>query len=557
MARNFTKSLFLTLISLFLVVTINAQNQHGGVGSNARKNIINNGNVHSPNLPSSNGLTQLYSATGHYFLSADGAGSASTGGTNTFNIQVNKPTATATVHKAIFMSTSTTTPIPAGCVTLAGNTIAWDASISAPFAGGSFFFYNYEADVTSIVAPLINPLGAGISNLSIGECFIPNTAQGVEGLDGEALLVIFNDATATEKTVLIMWGACNVAGDSYSIVLGAPINPLDPASLLDMGLGISYSAPPGQYSQIDVNGQRLTTAASGWDDGALINGALITVGGIGDSDGNPVNPFALPSGAFDDDELYSLLPFITNTTTNITVATFNASLDDNIFMSYFELSGSAIILNGAGIVLAQSTSSGCNNITHTVTATVVDAQSNPIPGVMLHFIIPSGPHAGLIDSVLSNQFGQASFTYPGNGLIGTDVIRSFFIIPQSQPPTPQYSNDLSFQWLDCTVCIPTLSQWGLIILALLFLAAEMVYLRKRQYSFAVAGDANVSEKRISLFDRRSYFMILAVMLGIAMAVFTIEIMLSISVPVRDIVGALISSAILAYILQLFNAFRKD
>jgi hypothetical protein len=105
-------------------------------------------------------------------------------------------------------------------------------------------------------------------------------------------------------------------------------------------------------------------------------------------------------------------------------------------------------------------------------------------------------------------------------------------------------------------CIPTLSQWGLIILALLFLAAEMVYIRRRQYSFAMAGGADVTESRKSLFNSRSYFTILAVLLGISMLVFAVELILSISIPARDIAGAVVSSAILAYILHLVNAFRK-
>jgi hypothetical protein len=105
--------------------------------------------------------------------------------------------------------------------------------------------------------------------------------------------------------------------------------------------------------------------------------------------------------------------------------------------------------------------------------------------------------------------------------------------------------------------IPTLSEWGLIILALLFLALEMVYIRKRQYSLAIAGGANVSENRHSLFDRKYYFIILAVLLGIAILVFAVEIIFSISVPVRDIIGALVSSVILAYILHLLFAQRKE
>jgi hypothetical protein len=142
-----------------------------------------------------------------------------------------------------------------------------------------------------------------------------------------------------------------------------------------------------------------------------------------------------------------------------------------------------------------------------------------------------------------------------------------FIAPSGFGPDPANTGDYMVKLSDttpgdpstwCNGCsIPTLSEWGLIILALLFLAAEMVYLRRRQYSFATAGGADVTENRKSLFNRRSYFIILAALLGIAMVVFTVEILFSIAVPVRDIVGALVSSVILAYVIHLLNAFRKE
>ena len=52
-------------------------------------------------------------------------------------------------------------------------------------------------------------------------------------------------------------------------------------------------------------------------------------------------------------------------------------------------------------------------------------------------------------------------------------------------------------------------------------------------------------------------MILAILLGIALVIFTVEIILAIEVPVRDIIGGLVSSAILAYILQLLIPYRKE
>jgi hypothetical protein len=142
-----------------------------------------------------------------------------------------------------------------------------------------------------------------------------------------------------------------------------------------------------------------------------------------------------------------------------------------------------------------------------------------------------------------------------------------FVAPQGFGPDPANTGDYMVKlsttapgdpstW--CNPCvIPTLSEWGLIILALLMVAAGMVYIRKRQYSVAMAGGADVSNERKSLFNRRSYFIILAVLLSIALVVFALEIVFSIAVPVRDIAGSIVSSAILAYILQLLIPFRKE
>ena len=423
------------------------------------------------NPPSSTGLNSIYSVTGNYTLSADGIGSEST----TMLIRVNKLTAAATVVKAILMSTVTNATIGNGCCTLNGTSINWDGSIS--YDGG--FFNNYWADVTSIVAPVIDPLGAGISTMTVTEC--NSGAQ-----DGEALLVVFNDATAPQRTIIIMFGGLNTTGDTYAITLGTPIDPSASGALLDMGIGDGYSYQTGgsqQYSIINVNGQRLTTSAGGEDDGGPANGMLITVGGIGDLNDNPPDPYATPTNPRSDDELYSLLPFITNTTTSISVNTVNPSNDDNIFLSYFVISGAAIL--GEGILLTQTSSSGPAGGSHTVQALVQDQLANPISGRTVTFTVMSGPNAGATGSSATNGSGLAFFTYPDNGGQGTDQIQACFINSQS---TTQCSNILSFTWFiqsgDSTV--PTLSQWGVIILGFILLVVSTLYIVRRR-STGISG----------------------------------------------------------------------
>ncbi|MEP7141580.1 MAG: Ig-like domain-containing protein [Ferruginibacter sp.] len=373
------------------------------------------------------GLQQFYSSTGHYTLSADGIGST----TSSMAIRVNKPNAQATVQKAILLSSVTFTTMANGCVTIGGVPVNWDGTAS------SAQFNSYWADVTSIVAAQINGFPAGISTLNITEC---NTGS----IEGEGLLVIFNDAAATEKTIIVMVGAQNPLGDNFAVTLSQPIDPNQPGALLDMGLGIGYGYQQnggGQFSQVSVNGQRLTSSAGGEDDGDHANGALLTVGGIGDVNTNPVDPLAGPTNPRTDDELYTILPFITNTTTSLNINTINPSNDDNIFLAYFALSGAAII--GEGILLSQTTPSANVGTSHTVKASVLNTLGQPIPNRLVTFTISTGPNAGNTFSTNTNASGEAFYTYTGSGGPGTDNIQACFTNSQT---LLSCSNTLSVLW---------------------------------------------------------------------------------------------------------------
>ncbi len=380
------------------------------------------------------GLQQVYSSTGHYTLSADGIGSAA----SSMNVRVNKPTATATVQYALLISTITGSAVGNGCVSLAGTSLNWDGSASTPYP-----FNNQWVDVTSIVAAQVNSLGAGQTTLAITEC---NSGA----IDGEALLVVFNDVTATEKTIIIMCGAMNSAGDDFSVTLAEPIDPAAPSALLDMGIGIGFSyqnGGGGQVSQVSVNGTRITSSAGGEDDGASANGALITVGGIGDSHDNPANPFAGTTNPRSDDELYNILPFITNTTTNLTLTSYNPSGDDNIFLAYFALSGAAII--GEGILASQTSTTGLVGTTHQVKAKVLNSLGEAVVGRSVTFTITSGPNSGGTHTENTDAIGEAFYTYTGSGGAGTDNIQAQFTNNSS---TVIFSNTLSFEWTSPPSC---------------------------------------------------------------------------------------------------------
>jgi hypothetical protein len=408
-----------------------------------------------------NGLGEIYSVTGHYVLSADGAGSL-----GAYTIDVDKPSAGATVYKAFLLAASTGFSgynIPNGCITLGSSPISWDATVSSGIAS-----YNHYADVTTLIASIINPAAPGTTSLAVTECDYGS-------VDGVALLVVFADAAASEKTIVIMFGALSTTGDNFSIALGQPIDPVAPGALFDMGLGISFGFQgSAQYSIIDINGQRLTTSAGGADDaqGTIANGSLITVGGLGDLNTNPADPFALPVNHYSDDELYSILPFITSSTSNVLVATLNPSNDDNIFLSYFEISGAAII--GEGILLSQTTNTETVGTTHTVKALIQDDNGDPVPGKLVNFSVTSGPNAGANGSSNTNANGEAFFTYTDNGGAGVDDIQACFTNSQNQT---ECSNVLSVEWIQNGPPVPV-SNWAIVLGVLLIVAFAAVRFRR-------------------------------------------------------------------------------
>ena len=171
-----------------------------------------------------------------------------------------------------------------------------------------------------------------------------------------------------------------------------------------------------------MNSIRVTSAAGGQDDGQPANGALITVGGVGDTNANPSDPNALPNGdpRFDD-ELYSLLPFVSNGDTSIDVFTQNPSNDDNVFFAALAFNSTTAIV-GEGVVLSPLNAVNPVNTSHTVTATVQDANGDPVSGRSVTFTVISGPISGTTGSGTTDAGGKATFSYTSS--VGVDQIRA-------------------------------------------------------------------------------------------------------------------------------------
>jgi choice-of-anchor A domain-containing protein len=374
-------------------------------------------------MASANPLAPVITESGFIRLSVDGIGTNAASGV----VQANKPSANATVKAAYMAAASTgfsSYQIPNGGVKIDGQNVTWSRTIPSGISS-----YNHWADVTSLVASKLNAAPAGRVNFTITES---NTTS----VDGEILAVIFNDPTATTvNTVILLFGSQSTTGDLFRIGLASPINKNDPNLGLDLSLGISFGYQTGttaerQISLIDVNGQRLTSQAGGQDDGANEDGALLTVGGLDDSNANPA-PTAQGPGPHADDELYDLLPFVTQGSTQISIFTQNPSNDDNIFFGALNLT-SAVAVIGEGIVLAPATSSGPAGTTHTVTATLQDSNGQPLSGRTVTFTVTTGPNAGRTGTAVADSQGHASFTYTGSTTAGRDEIQASFVKTNGQ-----------------------------------------------------------------------------------------------------------------------------
>ncbi|MCX6621988.1 MAG: Ig-like domain-containing protein, partial [Acidobacteria bacterium] len=309
-----------------------------------------------------------------------------------------------------------------GEIILDGAAVVWDPTRTM---SNSIQSYNVWADVTDIVRAKLNSAVPGLVNFLVAE-------NATSSIDGEILAVVWDDPLAPTTTITLMYGAQTTTGDAFTVTLGSPVDKTNPATVLDMSLGISYGYQTvgygAQYSilEMGINGTRISTSAGGQDDGESANGALITVGGIGDTNANPP-PYALAdtNGFRTDDELYNLLPFVNNGATSFTVNTHNPSNDDNVFFAAIILGNNTAIV-GEGILLSPPTGSAAKGTNQSAQALVQTSTGLPIVGRTITFTVISGPNVGVSGTALTNGSGIATFTY-SSALAGSDTLKASMI----------------------------------------------------------------------------------------------------------------------------------
>ncbi len=281
-------------------------------------------------------LNVFKSFTGNLGLSTAGFGSTSDAGSITANVPSGSTVVAAYLYSSLFSPTTASG-------TLNGNALNY-----SPLGVDNGFLQASRADVTSIVAPVINGGAGGAYSFNIQE------TSG--STDGEALVVVYSNGTLATSTIGILDGFSASAGDNSSINFAAGLDPTAAGFHAELRIGDGFSCDTNcsngsQVSLIDVNGLRMTNVAGDNDDSVDANpsnGNLITVGSDNDpftlaSPGNPQNNYLL------DHERYDLSPFITKGDTSIKLHTLNPSGDDNIFLEVFSVSGAGVVHGNGGV----------------------------------------------------------------------------------------------------------------------------------------------------------------------------------------------------------------
>ena len=310
--------------------------------------------------PASAQLTPSFTWNGNGNWSLDAVGSNNTPvGDVQADVPVGSTVVKAFLYSSIYTFNASNPSASVPNVTLDGTTYSGSDWTQLPPDSSVSVLDAYRADVTAQMQAAIGGGSASEFNFSVTE----NSNN--TGTDGEVLAIIYSNPADPAVTISFLDGSLSSTGATTTIHYASPLSGVgSPGFYEQMSLGDGFSFEDNgvqQYSQVDVNGRRLTTSAGGDDDnvgggadGSGTNGNLITVGGIGDSTSNPDDPNATPTTNRSDDELYDLgqgdlansTPFVSNGDTTTTISTVNPSNNDNIFFLGLNITAQATVVNG-------------------------------------------------------------------------------------------------------------------------------------------------------------------------------------------------------------------
>lgn len=218
------------------------------------------------------------------------------------------------------------------------------------------------------------------------------------------------------------------------------------------------------------------------------------------------------------------------------------------------------IINGCNITsIAFNNASACNDngtddiayddfFTADVVVSFVDA---PTTGTL----DLSGPNVS--ESVAVGSIGANSYTFTGLQMPATGG--SIFLTASfSDNGTCSLNDNAGISPSTCSpnaTGIPTMSEWGLILFALIMLTLSVVFGTQYQQSMAMANGVSVSSGRSSRlpFDSKTFFQILPWVYATFVLVFAIAIFIfAYEMTTADIPGSLIAGGIITYLIHFIK-----
>ena len=105
--------------------------------------------------------------------------------------------------------------------------------------------------------------------------------------------------------------------------------------------------------------------------------------------------------------------------------------------------------------------------------------------------------------------------------------------------------------------IPTITQWGIIIFALLMLALTMIFVYKKQHALLLADGTNAEQSSLKLFDAKLYLKVAVILLLISSLAMVVIAQLTEPINATDKFGTIASALIVAYMVHLWRQMKKN
>lgn len=230
-----------------------------------------------------------------------------------------------------------------------------------------------------------------------------------------------------------------------------------------------------------------------------------------------------------------------NASTATTCGAFTAPCVNNGMYFVNNIGGTTVAYNGFTVPL-QAISAVTPGQTHHLKLAICDAGDQVLDsGVWLK--------QGSLTSATTTVTQCGPYTWPVNGVTYTATGVYTFVLPSGNTEVL----DLT---IFCPTNVPTMSEWGLIILCLISLSIGMVFLFKQEHVLAFAGQSSRSGSN-TIFNKSLYAKVFAAVLGIAVTGLFLSYLYFGSLTLTDTIGTVISASIVAFMVQFYLLVRKN